>query len=575
LEAEGRKFLSEGQEHNERLTDTLKGRVAILDRARLSDEERLKSIALEQVALSDIVSQQEKAAKTLGDEDNKQTALANVRLNYDIARLKLETEEVELKKKITETTLKAAKAENEYQLAIRQGQVDAIEHQKQIIELTDESATGKAIIRALDEEQKGVLAEMVVIGNIYAATLSDPKARQEIEKKTQALREQGEIIDANYLKSNRDDAEDTFRLKNNFGNRELDQIRHLQALNRMDLQTAANRQIKHKLIEQEIAILDKLIAKQLERANTAGLDPLKAQAAAFEATSLSQERDQVVFSSQEPTLLENSIAGLDALSDPAQHYQDAYGAATSALIDYKTQVGTVSDQIYDSIISIQESLTGSIADSIEGLIKGTMSWSDAFRSVGESIAQSVLTSFATMLAKWITTQITMLVMGKAFGQTAAIAAGIQATSLAAAWAPAATAASIATFGGAAALGTAAFATGLATGTGVATALAAAGAGGTGFAAGGYTGAGRKYDVAGTVHAGEFVMPRDVVSRKGAGYFYEQMQGIRDGKESQGGRSGPVNMIVVDSRKSAQRYLESSEGESRIIDIMELNKGRLI
>lgn len=47
----------------------------------------------------------------------------------------------------------------------------------------------------------------------------------------------------------------------------------------------------------------------------------------------------------------------------------------------------------------------------------------------------------------------------------------------------------------------------------------------GFAAGGYTGRGEKYQPAGVVHAGEFVLRREVVSQPGAINFLEQMNRV--------------------------------------------------
>lgn len=53
---------------------------------------------------------------------------------------------------------------------------------------------------------------------------------------------------------------------------------------------------------------------------------------------------------------------------------------------------------------------------------------------------------------------------------------------------------------------------------MATANAAGSAGGGGFAGGGFTGPGGKYQVAGTVHRGEYVMPQETVAKYGLGYL---------------------------------------------------------
>ncbi|CAB3925047.1 phage tail length tape measure family protein [Achromobacter ruhlandii] len=68
------------------------------------------------------------------------------------------------------------------------------------------------------------------------------------------------------------------------------------------------------------------------------------------------------------------------------------------------------------------------------------------------------------------------------------------------------------------------------GSGPAPTAAQVGAAGDGlmfFADGGYTGAGGKYDPAGIVHAGEYVMPADATSRLGVG-FLDRLKGYADG-----------------------------------------------
>ena len=52
--------------------------------------------------------------------------------------------------------------------------------------------------------------------------------------------------------------------------------------------------------------------------------------------------------------------------------------------------------------------------------------------------------------------------------------------------------------------------------------------GDNFADGGYTGDGGKYQPAGIVHAGEFVMTKEATSRIGVGNLYRMMRGYADG-----------------------------------------------
>ena len=65
-----------------------------------------------------------------------------------------------------------------------------------------------------------------------------------------------------------------------------------------------------------------------------------------------------------------------------------------------------------------------------------------------------------------------------------------------------------------------------------------------FASGGYTGAGGKYDVAGIVHRGEYVIPKEQVNQSTQRpYFMEQPRSFAQGGFVGGGSSGPSSMIV--------------------------------
>lgn len=66
----------------------------------------------------------------------------------------------------------------------------------------------------------------------------------------------------------------------------------------------------------------------------------------------------------------------------------------------------------------------------------------------------------------------------------------------------------------------------------------------GFASGGYTGAGGKYDVAGVVHRGEYVVPKEQVNQStGTPYFMQQMPKFFSGGYVGGSTGGPSSMIV--------------------------------
>lgn len=256
-------------------------------------------------------------------------------------------------------------------------------------------------------------------------------------------------------------------------------------------------------------------------------------------------------------------------------------AAKVALQDYAMQVGTVAQQLYGAIGTIQQSLAGGIAQSIQGLIERTMSWGDALRNIGQTIVGSVIQAFSDMLAQWIVKRMAMFILGRKLdaAEVAASATknaaivGIEAgagAATAVAWTPAALVKSIATFGVAAIIGAA---------------LLAAVMGS--FASGGYTGAGGKFEPAGIVHRGEFVFPADVVSRHGPGYFHGLLDSLRferpprasyamGGFVGDSGGAGPLgadraaanrfNIAVFNDPRALREWAETQEGEAVILDV---------
>jgi len=97
-----------------------------------------------------------------------------------------------------------------------------------------------------------------------------------------------------------------------------------------------------------------------------------------------------------------------------------------------------------------------VSQSIQGLIMQTMTWKDALKSVGSAILGSVVSAIASMAAAWLTSQLMMAIGMQSLATATTTSSAAMGTSLAAAWLPAAISASIATFGGAAAAGSAAF-----------------------------------------------------------------------------------------------------------------------
>jgi hypothetical protein len=266
---------------------------------------------------------------------------------------------------------------------------------------------------------------------------------------------------------------------------------------------------------------------------------------------------------------------------------DTWTAAKAAMMDYAMQVGTVAQQTYQALGSIQQGLAGGISQSLQGLIQGTMTWGNALLNIGSSIVNSVVQAFSDMLAQWVVKRTMMWVLGRKLdaaevASNAAKNAAIVGTeagagaATAAAWTPAALVKSIATFGLAAIIGVA---------------LLAAVMGS--FATGGYTGAGGRLEPAGVVHRGEFVVPADVVSKRGPGFFYELMDNIRYERGGMpieefrlpigsqapapsalaplqseiGNPKSKINVGVFNDPRALAQWAESQEGETVILDVL--------
>jgi hypothetical protein len=268
-----------------------------------------------------------------------------------------------------------------------------------------------------------------------------------------------------------------------------------------------------------------------------------------------------------------------------------WAAAKAAMMDYVTTAGTVAQQVFYAIGSISSAITQGISQSITGLIDGTMSWGEALRNVGTTIVNSVVTAFSEMAAQWVMKRTLMFLLGRKLdamevasnvGKNAAIATSeaTTAATTAVAWTPAAIIKSVATFGLAAIIGLALFAAAMAA-----------------FDQGGYTGAGARMEPAGIVHKGEFVMPADVVAKRGPGYFYALMDSLRFDRPTPDlagfatgglvGMNAPAaegvrveanrptqnrfNIGLFNDPAALQRWAQSQEGETVILDVLRRNR----
>lgn len=225
--------------------------------------------------------------------------------------------------------------------------------------------------------------------------------------------------------------------------------------------------------------------------------------------------------------------------------------------------GTVAEQIADGFRNVIGTAVGSITDGITGLIMRTKTWGQALAEIGTSILTGIVRALVGIGVQWVATQILMATVGKAIMGASVAAAVPFAAASSAIWAAPATLATIATYGSAAAA-----APGFITSASAITTASAVSQSLVGFESGGWTGSGRRSDIAGLVHREEFVVNAPTVARVGLPAL-EAMQSGDAAPTSSGGQSPPgrpINQAFFDSRQDAQRWADSQGGETWFVDM---------
>ena len=203
-----------------------------------------------------------------------------------------------------------------------------------------------------------------------------------------------------------------------------------------------------------------------------------------------------------------AIAGEEVQKKSAGPAPDSFsGSMIKAMVEIHDQWTSMAHQMATAFKNVMGAAVSSISGGIQGLIKGTLTWGQALRTIGTGIVDSIIKAFSDMVAQWIVSHVVM--EGVAYAYHAVISAlgwaevtesNAQAAAKTPALAGNAILASIGSWGVAVVVGLAA----------IAGILAATGT----FAEGGYTGPGDKWDPAGIVHRGEYVLTKHQVETIG-------------------------------------------------------------
>ena len=236
----------------------------------------------------------------------------------------------------------------------------------------------------------------------------------------------------------------------------------------------------------------------------------------------------------------------DELAKRLQAQQDFYSALDvqqsewmngvhEAWANFADEAQNYSAQAADATSSILGGARSELSTFMTDVATGAETASDALGNMISGFAKSVLAALADMAAQWLVYQAVQLVVGKTTQASSAgmLAANAQATALQAGLAAFASTAAIPIVGPALAPG--AMATALTVATPLAAAVGMTAMSGVGFMDGGYTGHGRRDEVAGPVHRGEYVFDAEATARIGVG----NLEALSDGRVGMIGRESAV------------------------------------
>ncbi|WP_420553972.1 tape measure protein [Neptuniibacter marinus] len=208
--------------------------------------------------------------------------------------------------------------------------------------------------------------------------------------------------------------------------------------------------------------------------------------------------------SETAAVLEQQKPILEALANQPGAVGEAAQAAYQQLNDQIKQLHSTSTLLESTL---KEGLQGGIQTAVQGLADGTMTLRDAIGS----LVQSVANAMTELLAKMIAQKAVLSMFGDSAGSSSGFLGGL-----------------------------------------------------FGYADGGWTGPGSKYQVAGVVHAGEFVQPSDVMQQPGALPFMESFR--RYGMQALNSFQGYAEGGVVGSEQMLQPAPMAANGGATELNI---------
>jgi hypothetical protein len=189
------------------------------------------------------------------------------------------------------------------------------------------------------------------------------------------------------------------------------------------------------------------------------------------------------------------------------------------ITEIKNSWDSLASQMASAFKNVFQTAVSSISNGITGLIMRTKTWKQALSEIGNTILTSIVSSIVNVGVRWLFEHTMMSAISKWFwaedSATAAAASATKTTaSTASATAQVAANTAVAGSGAASSQSSIPYVGPILAVIAMAAIIAAIASACGAFSEGGYTGDGGKYDAAGIVHKGEYVMSQETVNRVG-------------------------------------------------------------
>lgn len=154
---------------------------------------------------------------------------------------------------------------------------------------------------------------------------------------------------------------------------------------------------------------------------------------------------------QETAILEENLASrLVMQQDYYNQVDEASGSfflgASEAWANWADEAENYSAIASEFVTGTLDTLSSGLAESFMSILDGTKSVGEAFADLGRTMVQAVVGALVKMAAQWLVYQAVQLLVGSTSSAASIAQAGITGTAIAAAYAPAAALASLASFG---------------------------------------------------------------------------------------------------------------------------------